>query len=401
MTRIHPPSHVDVLIAGGGPVGGALALMLADAGLSVAVAEARSAPGQDARALALAYASRVALDRLGTWPAQAATAIHTVHVSQQDGFGRVKLDRADLDLPALGYVMPYHALASCIHQRLLATDATRSGVHYLPGTAVTRLNSLDGYAAVELTQAGSPALVTARLVVLADGGRLLGEAGIAQHTEPYDQLALVAEVVADRPHHAVAYERFAHDGPIALLPIADAADQAAGAGRYAVVWTRPASDPLNIAALGDAAFLAALQARVGERAGLLLAAGPRASFPLALRWADAHHGRRIAVVGNAAQTLHPVAGQGFNLGLRDAEALARMIRAVPPGEIGSSAMLERYEASRRRDSVTTIGFTDGLIRLFNCRAAPIRHARGAGLVAIGQIDPLRRGFAQRMVFGTR
>ncbi|MBV8656857.1 MAG: FAD-dependent monooxygenase [Burkholderiales bacterium] len=401
MTRLTPPSHVDVLIAGGGPVGGALALMLGGSGLSVAVAEARPAPAQDARALALAYASRTTLDALDVWPGAAATAIHTVHVSQQHGFGRVKLDRADLALPALGYVMHYSALATRIHQRLLQGNTRALGIDYLPGAQVSRLSHLDGYAAAELTTEGASALITAGMVVLADGGRLLGEAGINQRSTSYDQVALVAELVADRPHHAVAFERFAEDGPIALLPIADRADQAPGTGRYAMVWTRPAQDPLSAASLDDAAFLAALQARVGDRAGLFCAIGPRTGFPLALRWAEAHHARRVAVVGNAAQTLHPVAGQGFNLGLRDAQALARVIRASALRDIGSAAMLARYEASRKRDSLTTIGFTDGLIRLFRCESAPIRHARALGLTAFGQIDPLRRGFAQRMVFGTQ
>jgi 2-octaprenyl-6-methoxyphenol hydroxylase len=385
------PAHVDVLIVGGGPVGGALALSLADTGLNIALVEAKPEPTGDARALALAHASRESLAPLGVWPAEAATAIRTVYVSQQHTFGRVKLTCDDLDLPALGYVMPYAALARAMHQQLL----TNPRIHYLPATAVTELKLLDGYAAATLRRHGNADLITARLAVLAEGGKLLASAGIAQDEHDYAQHALVAEVTVGTPHEGRAFERFATDGPIALLPI----DGEHGR-RYALVWTRPAEDPLNAANLPDADFLRELQARVGERAGLLLRVGARATFPLRLKWATAHHARRVAVVGNAAQTLHPVAGQGFNLGLRDALALARLIKATPPTELGTAAMLARYASLRRRDSLATVGFTDGLIRMFGQNLPALRKARRYGMLALDNFKPLRRGFAQRMVFGT-
>jgi 2-octaprenyl-6-methoxyphenol hydroxylase len=383
------PAHLDLLIIGGGPVGGALALSLADSGLSVGVVEARREPGNDARALALAHASSTVLETLGVWPAATATAIHTVHVSQQHGFGRVKLDRSELDLPALGYVMPYVALAQAIHSRLQSLPR----IHYLTGTKVTDVATLDGYAAVTVEHGGESHLITTRLAVLAEGGALLGSVGIEQGKRPYGQHALVAEVETDRPHHAQAFERFADDGPIAFLPIGG------DSNRYAVVWTRPEHDPLNAAQLSDADFLAHLQTRIGERAGLLQSVGPRAHFPLTLRWASQHYARRTVVIGNAAQTLHPVAGQGFNLGLRDALALARLVKATPADRLGETDMLQRFEALRRTDSLATIGFTDNLIRLFGHESKPIRAGRALGLLALGNCKPLRKTFAHRMVFG--
>lgn len=384
------PTHVDVLIVGGGPVGGALALALADSGLSLAVLEARPQPAEDARALALAHASRQTLLGLQIWPDAVATPIHTVHVSQQGAFGRVKLQDGDLGLPALGYVLPYAALARAVHARL-ATSAA-AGMHY--GTACTarRVQTLDGYAAVTVEQAGQQQLITTRLLVLAEGGQLLAQAGIGQDQHDYQQFAVVAEVQTDRPQGGVAFERFANDGPIALLPKGDG---------YAVVWTRPKADPLDVLQLSDATFLAELQARIGDRAGRLTAVGPRASFPLRLRWASSHQARRVAVVGNAAQTLHPVAGQGFNLGLRDAMALARVIAATPKSQLGEAAMLARYASLRKADSLATVGFTDGLIRLFGIEQPLLRQVRAAGFLAMDNCKPLRRGFAQRMVFGSQ
>lgn len=382
------PSHVDILIVGGGPVGGPLALMLAASGRNVAVLEARDQPGGDTRALAIAAASKQVLADLACWDAAAATPIRQVHVSQQGAFGRVRLDCAELGLPALGYVMPYRALATKVDSAL--HDAHT--VSYLTGSKVVEIKSLDAYAAIEMERAGHRYAMTAQLVVLAEGGKLLRDAGITQHERDYEQVAVVAEVQTTLGQQGVAFERFASDGPIALLPKDDG---------YALVWTRPANDPSQIISLTDGDFLAALQARIGDRAGMFTSVGPRAAFPLRLKWASTHHTRRVAVVGNAAQTLHPVAGQGFNLGLRDALALARLIRTTSAETLGDKAMLDRYAALRRTDSLATVGLTDSLIKLFGVDSTPLRHLRAAGFLAMDNVKPLRKGFAQRMVFGTQ
>jgi len=385
------PSHVDVLIVGGGPVGGALALALEDSGLSVLVVEARSTPADDPRALAVAHACVAQLGKLGIALPDSATAIHTVHVSQALAFGRVRLDRQDLDLPALGYVLPYKDLARAMHARL-----AESRVHYVTGATVSSVQSLSAYAAVTLQHAGNSELITARLVVLAEGGKLLEKAGLAQGGRDYQQKALLAQVTASQPHQHRAFERFAFDGPIALLP---SGPGDAAAGRYALVWTRPLHDALAIEQMPDAQLLDELQVRMGDRAGRFTGIGTRVSFPLRLKWVSTPYMKRIAVVGNAAQTLHPVAGQGFNLGLRDAMALSRVIRASGNAALGETSTLQRYAALRNHDSLTTIGFTDGLIRLFGKEMAPLRAARAFGFVAMDNIKPLRRGFAARMVFG--
>ncbi|WP_269533548.1 FAD-dependent monooxygenase [Chitinimonas sp. BJYL2] len=381
------PAHLDCLIVGGGPVGGALALMLAGNGLQIGVVEARQHPGKDPRALAISQASAEVLTGLGIWPALAATAIERVHVSQQGAFGRVVLRNGDLNLPALGHVMPYAALAGAVHEQLNRHPA----IHYLAGATVTQVQTLDAYAAITLQHEGEEVLVTSGLLTLADGGALLAQAGIRQHERDYHQHAILAELQVSPMQAGVAFERFAKDGPIALLPHGEG---------YTVVWTRPEHDPLDVRGMDDATFLNALAERIGDRAGQLLAVSPRLAFPLRLKWAASHSARRVAVVGNAAQTLHPVAGQGFNLGLRDARALAGVISATPPNALGDDAMLSRYASLRQRDSWATVGFTDSLIRLFELDLKPLRRLKLAGFLALDNLPPLRREFAARMVFGT-
>lgn len=394
------PAHCDILIVGGGPVGGALALALRNTGLTVLVAEARTAPVDDARALAVSHASAAQLARLGLVLDAEASAIHTVHVSQSGGFGRVYLRGDDLGLAALGHVLPYGALCLAIHRALgqaAAPAQAAAPFHYCSGTTVAAVQPLAEYAAVHLQQAGGgEALVTCRLVVLAEGGALLAGLGIHQTEKDYHQHALVATVSASQPHHNTAYERFAADGPIALLPWGAGEQQP---GRYALIWTRPQPDPLQVASMSDTHLLAALQQRMGDRAGRFTAIGPRSQFPLRLRWADQATALRVAVVGNAAQTLHPVAGQGFNLGLRDALALARVLRDTPPEAVGRPAMLQRYRQQRHTDSHFTRCTTDGLISLFAHRDPLVHAGRAAGLALLDTLRPLRQGFAERMVFG--
>jgi 2-octaprenyl-6-methoxyphenol hydroxylase len=386
------PSHVDLLIVGGGPVGGALALALRDEGARVMVVEARAAPASDVRALALSTASTRALAQLGADVDAVGTPIQTVHVSQAGSFGRVVLDARDLGLAMLGQVVPYCEVSARIHGALCAAP-----VDYRTATTVQDLKTLDGYAVATLAHAGATYCVTAGLVVLAEGGRLLKAVGLEAGERDYAQQAVLAEVTTDRPHGGRAWERFAADGPIALLPLRGTEPRV---GRLTVVWTRPAEDPLAVARMDDAEFLAALQARIGERAGYFQSVGPRAAYPLKLRWARHPVGRRVAVVGNAAQTLHPVAGQGLNLGLRDALTLARVLRGTAPAVWGQADTLARYAALRGRDSATTIGVTDGLIRLFDLEMPLVQSGRAVGLAVLDTLPLLRRAFTERMVFGS-
>jgi 2-octaprenyl-6-methoxyphenol hydroxylase len=382
--------HADLLIAGGGPVGATLALALKDSGLSIAVLEARAdfAAKPDPRTLALSYGSMLVLRRLGVWDSlPAPTQIVTIHVSQQGGLGRTLLTAADAGLPALGYVVNYAALDLALHEALQG-----SGAHYLTGATVQKTGATRSYAVADFDHQGRPAQMTARLLALADGGRSLAQgAGFTRHVRDYGQSAVVAQVSTELPHRNMAFERFTPDGPAALLP--------AGEG-FALVWTCAPDAAQALCELDDAAFLAKLHAHFGDRLGRFTSAGRRASFPLSLRYTRPVTGERTVLLGNAAQMLHPVAGQGFNLGLRDAWELGAEILAAP-GEIGSAAMLARYRARRRVDTGGGILFTDALVRGFSNDIAPLRHARGAALAALDLLPPLKRLVVRKMIYGAR
>ena len=203
---------------------------------------------------------------------------------------------------------------------------------------------------------------------------------------------MVAEVKTERPHLNLAYERFTPDGPIALLP--------KGEG-YALVWVNAPEQAERIAGLDDGAFLAALQQHFGYRQGRFVQAGPRARFPLRLDWRGPGRQARVVRIGNAAQTLHPVAGQGFNLGLRDAFELARLLTDTPDGDPGQSVVLRKFASARRTDALGGIAFTDFLVRSFSTDLAPVRHARGLGLMVLQACPPLKHFVVRRMMFGAR
>jgi len=231
----------------------------------------------------------------------------------------------------------------------------------------------------------------APLVVVADGGR--GDtAPVPRFERDYDQTAVVCEVQTELPHASQAFERFTPEGPAALLPKGD---------RYALVWTASREDAGRIAALPDDEFLAALYRHFGGRQGLFLHASPRKTFPLKLAWTGSAAAARVVRIGNAAQTLHPVAGQGFNIGLRDAWELASLCGDTPADGIGAAAMLAAYARGRRLDVLGGVGFTDFLVRVFSNDSAPLRHARGLGLLALEALPPLKAFVARRMMFGAR
>jgi 2-octaprenyl-6-methoxyphenol hydroxylase len=379
------PGAVDILIAGGGPVGAALALALEGCGHSVVLAEARD-PGTaggarsgDARAIALSYASRLMLERLGAWPRLAATPIETIHVSQQGGFGRTLIRAVDCAVPALGYVANYDDLQQCLLDAPCA--ATR-----LFGA---RLTGFDGSTAVLQTADGERRFAP-RLAVFADGARVADGGAARPRTKDYRQTAVVAWVKSELPHRGRAWERFTPEGPLALLPQGEA---------YALVWTAGPERAAQLRALDTAAFLAELHAAFGDRLGAFLQAGERASFPLALRYAQEEARPRSLRVGNAAQTLHPVAGQGFNLGLRDAWELARLARDA--GDPGDQAFLQRYRRMRALDRRAGIRFTDSLVGLFSNSDLLLRLGRGAGLLALDLLPCARAFVARRMIYGAR
>jgi len=344
-----PAAAVDVLIRGAGPVGCALALALADSHLKVKILEKKANPASF-RPITLSYASRLILERIGVWSEFAVTPIETILVSQSGGFGRTQMEAADAGVPHLGYVLDYSALASVL----------RSEVEDLVTTEEPQPNC----------------------TVHAEG-----VARDAEETR-YSQDALVGIVKAEPAARAAAFERFTPEGPLALLPLE---------GRYAVVWSARPQRAAELAGMREAEFLAALAAAAGRRAGRPVAVEARSVHSLALRVRPARVSERAVYIGNAAQTLHPVAGQGLNLGLRDAWELAQTWRdAQDPGE---AALLARYAARRRLDAAATIRVTDWMAKGFTGTNRLSRAARGVALTALDVLPGPRRFFARRMIYG--
>ncbi|MHB1188192.1 FAD-dependent monooxygenase [Thiobacillus sp.] len=374
-----------VLIVGAGPVGAVCALALQQQGIAARVLEAQPADARaDTRTLALSHGSRLILDRLGVWDKLAdVTPITRIHISQRGALGVARLAAEDVAVPALGYVLPYAVLTEALKQAL-----AESCIDVEYGVAVERVESESACATVHTADGRA---LTAPLVVVADGGR--GEtAPTPKFERDYDQMAVVCEVLTELPHGNQAFERFTPEGPTALLPKGD---------RYALVWTAKRGDAERIAQLPDAEFLVALARHFGGRQGRFLNASPRKTFPLKLAWTGSEAADHVVRIGNAAQTLHPVAGQGFNIGLRDAWELAALCGDLPASEIGSVAMLAAYARGRRVDVLGGVGFTDFLVRVFSNDIAPLRHARGLGLLALEVLPPLKAFVARRMIFGAR
>jgi 2-octaprenyl-6-methoxyphenol hydroxylase len=382
----------DVAVAGAGPVGATLALALAGANLDVAVVDARP-PGETTRAdrtLALSHGARLIFERLRIWTPLAAmpgavTPIVAIDISQARGFGALQLTAAEQALPALGYVVSYRALSQALDAAL-----RRTGIDVRFGTAVRRVSGGRDAARLEF-EAPRDEPLEARLAVVADGAASTVP-GIARRRHDYGQVAIVAAIALDHPHRGVAYERFTPDGPIALLPERD---------HYALVWTRSPADVPQMLGLGESAFLAALSAHFGPRVRGFAGASERRAFPLALEVARDITSTRTAVIGNAAQALHPIAGQGFNLGLRDAWDLARMIVDSPRDGLGSEAMLARYRRSRARDRRAGIAFTHGLVHLFGNDSPWLRLPRGIGMMLLDTVPVAKRAFGRAMLYGMR
>jgi 2-octaprenyl-6-methoxyphenol hydroxylase len=344
---------IDVLIKGAGPVGCVAALALQNSSHEVRLLDGGTTTPAF-RPIVLSYASRLILERVGVWDSLAATAIETIHVSQAGAFGRTTLSGADAGVPALGYVVEYADLVAIVRQRV----ADRMTKEVLP----------------------------ARCVVHAEGAS--PEASVKR----YAQDALVALVEVLPASQTDAFERFTCEGPLALLPFA---------GRYALVWSLPPDKARRLVAAPEADFLRELNDAAGTRPGRATGVEARAVQPLALRVRQARIGEREVYIGNAAQTLHPVAGQGLNLGLRDAWDLAQIMRdfADPTADPGDARTLERFAARRRLDAGATIRATDVLAGIF-LGANPIAAAaRGAALTALDIFPAPRRFFARRMIFG--
>ncbi|WP_158772383.1 2-octaprenyl-6-methoxyphenyl hydroxylase [Cobetia sp. L2A1] len=399
--------HFDIVIIGGGLVGASLACALAPlmechskggsdrAPLRVAVVEAnelpsaadmtRFQPSFDARASAIAAGSRQRFTAFGLWESmqEHATPIRTIHVSERGHLGATRMRAEELGMPALGHVIPNAWMGQVLHRRLAELPL----VWYCPARVSEIAVTANGH---QLTL-DDGRLLDAGLTVLADGGRsgLKERLGIHSEAQPYGQHALITTVEMSQPHQGVAYERFTSDGPMALLPLAGR--------RMELVWTRSPENTDTLMSLPDSDFLHALQRAFGERAGRFRCVGQRHAYPLSLVRASEGTRPGLAVLGNAAHSLHPVAGQGFNLALRGVTDLVAAIEAGQArGEVaGASSVLGDFETRRSDDRDNVVLFSDGLIRLFGVDSHWLGHARAAGLIGLNLISPLKRLLARR------
>ena len=356
--------------------------------------EAREGLSRESRTLALSHGSQQVLDRAGAWTeALHATEIHTIHTSQKGGFGRTEISREDGGVPALGYVLTYADLQTVLDEQLL-----NANISVERGATVSAITEAGDGANVTYsrhdtdfgTGARTEYCTAADVVVMADGGANLGKVpAIVISEKDYGQSALLGHINTDTVHQHRAFERFTGDGPAALLP-------KHGEREFSMVWVSKPAHIEQLKMLDEARFCAAFQEHFGYRAGKFLSVSQRRSYPLKLRTVSSPVAGHIAVIGNAAQSLHPVAGQGFNLGLRDAMALVKSLTKTNENAL---TKLTDYAQSRARDVERSVGFTDFLVSAFSNDHTATRIPRGFGLAAVDMLPFARRALAKRMLFG--
>ncbi len=380
----------DVAIVGAGPVGGTLALALADADLDVVALDTR-APGttlRGDRSLALSHGARLIFERLDVWHRLAATPdavtpIAGIDISQAGGFGVTRLTAVEQGLPALGYVVSYVALQGAIDAALATT---RTVIRF--GSTVEHVGGTGEYAMVAMRDPAAEPLL-ARLAVVADGAGT-AVSGVVRARRDYGQSALVAKVWMAQPHGGLAFERFTPAGPMALLPDGD---------HYGLVWTMTPADARMVMDLPDDAFLARVAQCFGARVTGFERVAHRRCFPLALEYAQPPTAARTILIGNAAQSLHPIAGQGFNLGVRDAFELGQAIVHGNRAALGTRPMVAAFAAQRRRDRFAGMAFTHGLTRVFTAEHPVARWPRGVALALLDAMPPVKKAFTRAMLFG--
>ena len=392
----------DLAIVGGGLVGASLAMALSSTRLSIALVEAfapdsASQPSFDERTTALGNASRRVFEAVGLWDAMEpdAAPIARIHVSDAGRFGFARLAASDFGVPALGYVVPNRVLGRVLWEGLgRAPNVTP----FMP-MRVRAVQSGTDAVSLGLDSDAGTTQIEARLVVAADGTHSLVReaAGLSSLVDDYHQVAVVASLRTDQPNDGTAYERFTSSGPMALLPLRGAAQH----NWRTLVWAAKPEDATRLLAMDAADFMAEWQSHFGWRAGRAVELGRRVPYPLALSRSSEAVAHRVAVLGNASQLLHPVAGQGFNLGLRDAAELAEVLAASPP-DPGSADVLADFAARRKADRAGVVRFTDTLVRTFSNTNPLVALARDAGLLAFDLLPPAKRALSRvSLGFGAR
>jgi 2-octaprenyl-6-methoxyphenol hydroxylase len=397
MNQLHIQNLYDVIIVGGGMVGASLAHALSGHGLSIAVIESyplntSSQPSYDDRAIALSFGSKRILDALGLWSklASSAEAIEKIHVSEQGQFGFARLDHHEEGVEALGYVVTARDLGSVLLPTLTEVD----DVSLLCPATLEDFSLEENKVTVNVLIDGKPSTLQAKLLVAADGGQssVRERLGIKVSESDYGQSAIVSNVSSQQPHNNIAYERFTSSGPVALLPMTE--------NRSALVYTVKNEDQKVVMALSDDEFLQQLQLRFGYRLGKFTRMGKRFVYELKLKQVEEHIRHRVALIGNAAHTVHPVAGQGFNLGIRDVAALAEVIVDADHKQvdIGELSVLSEYENWRNKDHRNVMTATDSMVKLFEHPLAAVKVARNAGILAVDML-PGARHLISRFAMG--
>ncbi|MDH5300615.1 MAG: 2-octaprenyl-6-methoxyphenyl hydroxylase [Gammaproteobacteria bacterium] len=389
----------DILIVGGGMVGASMACALAPLPLRIGLIEAfpfrsEQQPSYDVRAIALAQGSQRIIDSMGLWPDMqpGATPILDIHISDRGHFGVTRLNHREEGVAALGYVVESRFVGQALKRAL---DQQPQIEQIIPAR-LTQLQTDSQGAQLTIEQNGEQRQLSARLVIAADGGDSVvrQQLQIDTHKRDYQQTAVICTVSSEKKHQHVAYERFTDSGPLALLPLSE--------NRLSLVYTVKNDQLDTLMALDDEAFLAQLQQRFGFRLGRFTRCSARTAYPLALMRIERDIAPSTVFIGNAAHTVHPVAGQGFNLGIRDVATLAELIADAVRNQqdIGSDALLRAYSQWRDRDQRDVARFTDSLIRIFTNPLGPVEMARSKALGLTNLIPPIKHALA-RQAMGLR
>jgi len=390
-------AHFDITIVGGGMVGASLARALLGVGLSVAVIEsfeldAQQQPSYDDRAIALSYTTRRILEAMGIWSklAQQSCAIKQIHISNKGHFGFTRLNAQEQGVSAFGYVATGHVLGHALLQDLEkeAPHVTLFCPAKIEGFQVT-----DDQVTLQLNQAGTQVEITSNLLVAADGAQSMVRQQLAIDSKvwQYGQTAIISNITPSKAQQPIAYERFTDHGPMAMLPLGDS--------RYGMVWTVADNQLDELMALDDGQMIQRIQQYFGFRLGKIEQIGQRQTYPLQLMLAKQITHQRVVLIGNAAHAVHPITGQGFNLGMRDIATLAEVLADAykQQQDIGSAEPLKRYSDARKWDHQQISLVTDGLVRLFTNPLLPIQVGRNLGLNLLDMSPSIKRGLARQFM----